>query len=108
MRLLTWIWAYLFDCVHSHTTWPHQNKLGNAYVCCIECGREMEYSLECMQIIGQNRKRKAWDPRRPARVSVIIAGMLLLLIPSYAVAKTAQLQPINRKPAWQMTTSHQY
>src|SRR5215467_7777077 len=57
MSLLRWIWAYLFDCVHSHTTWPHQNQVGDAYVCCLDCGREMPYSLEYMQIVGQTDRR---------------------------------------------------
>jgi len=57
MSLLRWIWAYLFDCVHSHTTWPHQNQFGLAYVCCLDCGREMPYSLEYMQILRQTDGR---------------------------------------------------
>jgi len=89
MSLLRWLWAYLFDCLHSHTTWPHQNQFGLAYVCCLDCGREMPYSLEYMQIVGQGRKRNLWDSRSPATASLIIAGALLLLTPSYAVARTA-------------------
>jgi hypothetical protein len=57
MSLLRWMWAYLFDCVHSHTTWPRQSQFGHAYVCCLDCGREMPYSLEYMQIVGQVRRR---------------------------------------------------
>jgi hypothetical protein len=90
MSLLRWIWAYLFDCVHSHTTWPHQNQFGLAYVCCLDCGREMPYSLEQMRIVGQNRKRNIWASRSAATASLIIAGTLLLLSPSYAVAEIAQ------------------
>jgi len=60
MSLLRWLWAYLFDCVHSHTTWPHQNQFGLAYVCCLDCGREMPYSLEYMRIVEQTDRR----PRR--------------------------------------------
>jgi hypothetical protein len=79
-----WIWAYLFDCVHSHTTWPHQNRLGHAYVCCLDCGREMPYSLEYMRILGETDKpaRRAL-PDAPARSIVsrrILAGFFLLLI----------------------------
>ena len=48
---LRWIWAFFFDCVHSHTTWPHENQSGHAYVCCLDCGRELQYSLEYMQIV---------------------------------------------------------
>ena len=91
MSLLKWIWAYLFDCVHSHTTWPHQNRLGFAYVCCLDCGREMPYSLEYMQIVGQDRKRNFWDSRSPATAPLIIA-CALLLAPSHAVAQSAQTQ----------------
>jgi hypothetical protein len=41
-----------------------------------------------MQVVGQDRKRNIWDS--PATVSLIIAGALLLLSPSYAGAETAQ------------------
>jgi len=88
--MLRWIWAYLFDCVHFHTTWPRQDQFGHAYVCCTDCGREMPYSLEYMQIIGPDRKRNLSDSRFPATASLIIAGTLLLLTPSYAVAGTSQ------------------
>ena len=79
MSLLRWIWAYLFDCVDSHTTWPHQNRFGHAYVCCIDCGREMPYSVEHMQIALQDRKRNILDSRIPPTASLIMAGALLLL-----------------------------
>jgi hypothetical protein len=97
MSLLRWMWAYLFDCVHSHTTWPHQNQFGHAYVCCLDCGREMPYSLEYMQIVGQVRNRSTWASHSPARASLIIAGVLLLLSPSYAVAETAQPSAAQRQ-----------
>ena len=90
MSWLRWIWAYLFDCVHSHTTWPHQNQFGLAYVCCLECGREMPYSLEHMRIVGRYRRRNIWASRSAATAALIIAGTLLLLSPSYAVAQIAQ------------------
>ena len=51
MRWLRWIFAYVFDCVHPHTTWPHRNQTGFAYVCCLDCGRELPYSLESMRIV---------------------------------------------------------
>lgn len=87
--MLRWIWAYLFDCVHSHTTWPHRNQLGLAYVCCLDCGREMPYSLEFMQILEQDHKRNIWPSRSPVTAPLIIAGAMLLLTPSYAIAQTA-------------------
>jgi len=89
MSLLRWLWAYLFDCVHSHTTWPHQNQFGLAYVCCLDCGREMPYSIEYMQIVGQDRRWNTWNSRFPARTPLILAGALLLLTPSDALAQTA-------------------
>lgn len=94
MSLLRWVWAYLFDCVHSHTSWPHQNQFGLAYVCCLDCGREMPYSLEYMQIVGQDRKRRISDSRLPARTPLLIAGVLLLLTPSYALAQSPQAQTV--------------
>jgi hypothetical protein len=82
MSLLRWIWAYLFDCVHSHTTWPHQNQLGLAYVCCLDCGREMPYSLEYMQIVrqtGKSPRRASSDvPVESVAVRRILAGVILL------------------------------
>lgn len=72
MCLLRWIWAYLFDCVHFNTTWPHQDPLGHAYVCCIDCGREMPYSIQDMRIVGQDRERDTLDSRSPAIVSLRI------------------------------------
>jgi len=53
-----WILAYLFDCVHPHTTWPRRNATGLVYICCVDCGRELPYSLKYMSIItrvGQNK-----------------------------------------------------
>ena len=90
MSALRWIWAYLFDCVHSHTTWPHQDQFGHACVCCTDCSREMPYSVEYMHIVRQDRKRNILDSRFPATASLIIAGALLLLTPSYALAETAR------------------
>jgi hypothetical protein len=51
MNWLRWILAYLFDCVHPHTTWPHRDRAGLAYVCCLDCGRELPYSLERMRVV---------------------------------------------------------
>jgi len=82
MSLPRWIWAYLFDCVHSHTTWPRKNHLGLAYVCCLDCGREMPYSLEYMQIVrqtGRSRRRASSDaPVESVAVRRILAGVILL------------------------------
>ena len=91
MSLLKWIWAYLFDCVHFHTTWPHQDRLGLAYVCCLDCGREMPYSLESMQIVQQAHKRKLWNSRSAVAAPVMIACALLLTSRS-AVAQNSQGQ----------------
>jgi len=50
MTWQSWILAYLFDCVHPHTTWPHRHRGGFAYVACLDCGRELPYSLDRMKI----------------------------------------------------------
>jgi hypothetical protein len=55
MRWSRWIFAYLFDCVHPHTTWPRRNHAGFAYVCCLDCGRELPYSLESMRIVTRKQ-----------------------------------------------------
>ena len=51
MNWLKWILAYLFDCVHPHTTWPHRDRAGFVYICCLDCGRELPYSLQRMSIV---------------------------------------------------------
>ena len=53
-----WILAYLFDCAHPHTTWPRRDATGLVYICCVDCGRELPYSLKYMSVItrvGQNK-----------------------------------------------------
>jgi hypothetical protein len=56
MRWLKWILAYLFDCVHPHTTWPHRDQAGLAYVCCVDCGRELPYSVRQMKIVTRQER----------------------------------------------------
>ena len=64
MTCLKWIYAYLFDCVHSHTTWPHRDPVGFAYVACLDCGKELPYSLEHMRVVTREaRKRDLWGAR---------------------------------------------
>src|SRR4029077_20948281 len=60
-----WILAYLFDCVHPHTTWPRRHRTGFTYVSCLDCGRELPYSLERMKIL--TRKELVADRKRHAR-----------------------------------------
>lgn len=56
MSWLKWVLAYLFDCVHPHTTWPHRDRAGFAYICCLDCGRELPYSLERMSIVTREER----------------------------------------------------
>jgi hypothetical protein len=58
MRWLKWILANLFDCVHSHTTWPHRDRAGLAYICCVDCGRELPYSLRRMRIVTREEREE--------------------------------------------------
>ena len=51
MSWVIWILAYLFDCVHSHTTWPRRNGAGCVYLACLDCGKELPYSLERMRVV---------------------------------------------------------
>jgi hypothetical protein len=66
MSWLSWILAYLFDCVHPHTTWPRRHRAGFAYVACLDCGRELPYSLDRMRIATRvellaDREPDAWQ-----------------------------------------------
>ena len=53
MSWLKWILDYLFDCFHPRTSWPHRDHLGRVYVCCLDCGRQLPYSMEYMRIISR-------------------------------------------------------
>ena len=48
--MLTWIFAYFFGCTHRHTTWPHHHASGFDYVCCLDCGAELPYSVGEMRL----------------------------------------------------------
>jgi hypothetical protein len=105
MSWLKWIFAYLFDCVHPHTTWPRRSPVGLVYVCCVDCGRELPYSLESMRIVArqvrnqdrnqvrsqnrnEDRNRKAWNTRPAVAPSRILVSALLLLSSGRAAAQT--------------------
>jgi hypothetical protein len=64
--------AYLFDCVHPHTTWPHRDRAGLAYVCCLDCGRELPYSLDRMKIVTKEEVL-ADQNREPCQPPMITA-----------------------------------
>lgn len=53
MKWIKWVLAYVFDCVHRRTTWPHRNSRGFDYVCCLECGKELPYSMRKMSIVAK-------------------------------------------------------
>lgn len=99
MTILRWICACLFDCLHSHTTWPRQNQFGHAYVCCLDCGREMPYSIENMRIVRQGRRQNTWGSRSATRASLIIAvvtaGIVLLgtVLGSEEIASASDIPP---------------
>jgi hypothetical protein len=77
MSWLKWISAYLFDCTHPNTTWPRRNPTGSVYIACLDCGKELPYSLERMRIVATRRasdrsKPGGWEtssaPREMGRV----------------------------------------
>jgi hypothetical protein len=51
MKWIEWILAYVFDCVHRHTTWARCDRRGLDYVCCFDCGRQLPYSTRRMSIV---------------------------------------------------------
>ena len=70
MRCLKWILAYLFDCIHRHTTWPHRDRRGLDYICCLDCGKELPYSMRRMRIVSkdeqlEDRSRQAGEELSP-------------------------------------------
>jgi hypothetical protein len=56
MRWLEWIRNFFFGCIHRHTTWPHRNQAGFDYVCCLDCGTELPYSLQRMSIVSREEQ----------------------------------------------------
>jgi hypothetical protein len=70
MRWLKWILAYLFDCIHRHTTWPHRDRRGLDYICCLDCGKELPYSMRRMSIVSkaeqlEDQSRQGWEELSP-------------------------------------------
>jgi hypothetical protein len=65
MKWVKWIMAYVFDCVHRHTTWPRCDRTGLDYVCCLDCGRQLPYSTRRMSIvtIEEQLEERAFDGR---------------------------------------------
>jgi hypothetical protein len=66
MKWIKWILAYVFDCVHRHTTWPRSDRRGLGYVCCLDCGKELPYSTRRMSIVSpqeqlEDRSFDEWD-----------------------------------------------
>jgi hypothetical protein len=80
MRWLKWIFAYFFDCVHRRITWPHRKPAGQVYVACLNCGRELPYSVEQMRIITADEQlRKPWRTRSAATASLALVSAFLLI-----------------------------
>jgi len=70
MRWLKWILAYLFDCIHRHTTWPRRDRRGLDYICCLDCGKELPYSMRRMSVVSkeeqlEDRSRQACEELSP-------------------------------------------
>ena len=96
MSWLKWIWAYLFDCVHAHITWPHRDRRGQAYVACLDCGRDLPYSLESMRIL--TKREQLTDGKRtrsgagwPVTACLALLAALLFLNSSNAIAQRVEV-----------------
>ena len=65
MKWIKRILAYVFDCVHRHTTWPQRDRRGLDYVCCLDCGMELPYSTRRMSIVTTEEQieDRAFDRR---------------------------------------------
>jgi len=76
MSWIKWILAYVFDCVHPRTTWPHRDRRGFDYVCCLECGKELPYSTQRMRIVGRDalladQRGAGWEEFGNAQCDVV-------------------------------------
>jgi hypothetical protein len=83
MRWLKWILAYLFDCIHRHTTWPRRDRAGLDYICCLDCGKELPYSMRRMSIVSkeeqlEDRSQQAWEELSPVRGGAVAQRERLL------------------------------
>jgi hypothetical protein len=58
MTWVKWIFAYVFDCNHRHTSWPQRGRTGLDYVCCLDYGREFPYSTRLMRIVSKEEQLK--------------------------------------------------
>lgn len=58
--------AYLFDCIHRQTTWPHCDRTGLDYICCLDCGKELTYATRRL-CSGKAARRDSFPRRRPGR-----------------------------------------
>jgi len=112
MRFGKWILAYLFDCVHRHTTWPHCDSTGLDYICCLDCGRELPYSTRRMSIVSkEERMEDRCESVRPKRqlqrlMQSGVAGKLELVLPptkqigvAFTPHRSAGLRGLRTPPA---------
>jgi len=77
MKWIRWILAYVFDCVHSRTTWPHRDDRGLGYVCCLDCGKKLPYSTRRMSIVTRevllaDRNFERWEEFGNTRPGVVV------------------------------------
>jgi hypothetical protein len=98
MRWLKWIFAYFFDCIHRRITWPHREPAGQVYVACLDCGREVPYSVKQMRIITADEQlRKPWRTRSAATASLALVSAFLLINLTNA-ARGASCVPAEQAP----------
>jgi hypothetical protein len=69
MRLLKFIFDFFFGCGHRHTTWPHRHPRGFHYVCCLDCGKELPYSVLRMRIISRDEQLEEEEDIGASRAS---------------------------------------
>jgi hypothetical protein len=55
MHWLKFMFDFIFGCHHWRTTWPHRDRQGFDYVCCLHCGKELPYSVRLMSIVSREQ-----------------------------------------------------
>lgn len=51
MKLLKQLLSLIWECQHGKTTWP-RTRAEKTFVTCLECGKELPYSIEHMRRIA--------------------------------------------------------
>ena len=87
---MAWFGRIAFNWMHPHTIWPRRTPSGLEYVCCLDCGRELPYSVERMSLISSAGDQEHSSLKYSAVAAALILLMCLVLLASRAAAQTSE------------------